>query len=134
MGLLDRARELRAEREEQRSQSKIQQDKIERRDLAGYVSRLLEVDLDKDELSPARRETGHRALYQFELEGMKFIVGRYWHGNPGHSYYLAVQTQFTVFTPEWPPPSPQSVSNIRWAPKGYKPVPSLAWLADAFEN
>jgi hypothetical protein len=138
MNLLERARRAQADRDGRDAVNTDEVDQRERAALARRATVILEMGLEPPVnaamLRPVFNERGHRALYRFEYEGMRFVVGRYWHGNPGDSTLLAVQLEQHRGMPEWPPPRPQSVSNTRWAPAGYHAVYSLANLADALDQ
>jgi hypothetical protein len=136
MNLLDQARRAQADRDNRNAATSDAADHRERAEQAYAATVILGLDppVNAAMLRPAREQKrGHRALYRFDYEGMRFVVGRYWHGNPGDSTLLAVQLEHGLGMPEWPPPRPQSVSNTRWAPAGYHAVYSLANLADALE-
>lgn len=139
MRLIDRARQRRDEQMRSTSEQREASDRRTRGDLAAAASRILELAgedrITASMLQPVWAEkTGHRELYQFDYEDLHFVIGEYWHGNPGDSLLLAVQVETVRGWPEWPPPHPQSVSNTRWAPGGYRPVYGLANLAAAFDG
>lgn len=134
--LRERARQRRRERDIAADDDLRQRLAREAATVVRWANQALELDGDErltgDDLRPltARWE---RNLFAFELDGLDFIVGTFWHGNPGDDDYLAVRVGKASGDPEWPPPHPRSVSNTRWAPAGYKAVYSLAMLGDALE-
>lgn len=77
------------------------------------------------------------ALFAFEVDGLEFVAGRYWTGNPGAAYLVALRLPHRqrLLRPrrpgrlQWPPPHPLSASNTGWAPAGYVPVHSAASVA-----
>lgn len=138
MSLLDRAR---AQREEAEARSRADfeaRDARYRGEVAAAASSTLELardeQIDPKSLICLGRYGHERQLYTFEYEGLKFIAGYYWHGNPGDSFYMAVKVRRQRKPIPWPPPAPLSVRNTGWAPEAYEVVTGLASLASAVDE
>lgn len=139
MSLLDRARERLRERHVQNDDLTEMHHSRDRRGALGVAVRALELEagqLTSADLTLADPGSAgwEDNLWQFDLEGHHFVVGTYWHGNPGRGSVLAVRVAAVRGKPEWPPPHPRSVSNTRWAPAGYHAIYSLADLAEALDG
>jgi hypothetical protein len=142
MSLLERARRAQADRDGGNEATTDEADQRERATLAEEATAILDLDPPANAamLRPVFNELGHRALYRFEYEGLRFITGRYRHVTPvgdgaGDRTLLAVQREQHRGMPQWPPPGPWSVATIaRWAPGGYHAIRSLADLADALDQ
>lgn len=141
MNLLERARRAQADRDQRDAVIDDADDQNERAKLADRTTVILDLDppVNAAMLRSVFGDRGHRALYRFEYEGLRFVTGHYRHVTPvgdsiGDRTLLAVQLEQYRGMPEWPPPRPQSVSNTRWAPAGYHAIRSLADLADALDQ
>lgn len=121
------------ERRQERLQDMERRRKRDRGEVAAAAGRILETEIDPESLH-RRSDAIERGLWGFEFEGMQFLAGFYWHGNPSESFFMAVKVRGSRRGPEWPPPHPQSAGNTDWAPDGYKVVRSLAWLGEAIEE
>jgi hypothetical protein len=133
MPLLDRARQRQRERDNAKAADLARRIHADAVGVVSTVNHILELEdwLTADDLT-SFTDHWERSLFEFDYDGLHFIVGKYW--ADGAQVLLAVRVGRTRGTPEWPPPDPRSTFNSRWAPKGYRAIRSLADLADALDG
>jgi hypothetical protein len=133
MPLLDRARQRQRARDDAKDADLANRIHLDAVGVVGTVNRILELEdqLTADDLT-SLTDYWERNLFEFDYDGLHFIVGTYW--VDGDRVLLAVRVGRVRGMPEWPVPDPRSTFNSRWAPKGYRVIRSLASLADALDG
>lgn len=140
MTLLEKAAEKKAEQERRARELTAQHIAGDRARTESWIRSRFHLEDDVElglERADPKDDRWERGLWRFELEGLEFIAGRFWHGNPGDELYTAVRVgRFAVKASrvEWPPPTGKGQRNVAiqsetYAPRGWRPIRGLADLA-----